>query len=184
MAGFPIRAQGVACSGQLFRAQIRGLFMLQSGQQQRGKTVQPGLSRHSQGFLTGGHFKRAPPSSLRVTLPPWEPSLGQPSLYLCTSRWMLRGEESRLEVTQGHSFLFFIFIQLPSQSALHPSIAPSLPSSICPSIPSFNHPSIHLPTHPSIHPSLTHLLNTEVTPHKCTSLGETLGFEVWFKEAV
>ena len=147
--------------------------MLQSGQQQRGKTVQLGLSRHSRGFSTGGYFKRAPPSSLRVTLSPWEPSLGRPSLYLCTWCWMLRGEESRLEVTQGYSFLFFIFIHLPSQSALHPSIPfihHSLPPLLHLSIHPLLQPSIHPSIYPPIHPSLTHLLNTEVTPHKCTSL--------------
>ena len=156
LAGCPIRAQGVACPGQLFGAQIRGLFMLQSGQQQRGKAVQLGPSRHSQGFLTCGHFKRAPPSSLRVILPPWELPLGQPSLYLRTSCWMPRSEESRLEVTQGYYFLFFIFIQLTSQSALHasiPFIHRSLP------------PLLHLSIHPLLQPSMHPCTHPPILPH-------------------
>lgn len=70
-----------------------------------------------------------------------------------------------------HHFLFFTFIQLASQSALHPYIPihpllpPSSPLPVHPSTPSTTHPSIYQSIHPSsftsstypsIHPSLPH----------------------------
>lgn len=139
-----------------------------------------GPSRHSQDCLTWGHFKWAPPGSLRA------PPLAQPSLYLRSSRWMLGCGESRLEVTQGTTSCSLLSSSWPaSQPFIHtsPFIRCSLPPLLYLSIhpllqppihpftnPSTPLPSLHPPTHPSIPPSLTHLLNTEVTPHKCTSL--------------